>query len=70
MVSLDHERTFVKRLPSQAIPARISKPDIGILYLPSALSSEITTCVQCHTSDRILKNLYQPPQADTSEGEG
>ncbi len=41
-----------------------------IACLPSALSSEITTCVQCHTSDRILKSLYKPPQVDTSEGEG
>ncbi|MDD5008906.1 MAG: hypothetical protein PHU49_09830 [Syntrophorhabdaceae bacterium] len=43
---------------------------ITISCLPIALSSEITTCVQCHTSDRILKSLYKPPKIDTSEGEG
>ncbi|HOE16066.1 MAG TPA: hypothetical protein PLX02_01460 [Syntrophorhabdaceae bacterium] len=40
-------------------------------YPLSALSSEATTCAQCHTSDRILKNLYKPPKVDTAEeGEG
>jgi len=43
---------------------------LGIAYLGTALSSEMSGCIKCHTDEQILKSLYKPPKIDSSEGEG
>jgi cytochrome c553 len=43
---------------------------LGVAYPSSALSSEVTGCVRCHTDEQILKRIYKPPKVDSSEGEG
>lgn len=47
---------------------------ILILFIVVTLQAQqpknTSGCVQCHTSDSILKALYKPQKIDLSEGEG
>lgn len=39
-------------------------------FIGSPLCAADSSCVQCHTSDKILKSLHVPKKADLSEGVG
>ncbi|HOC45030.1 MAG: hypothetical protein PHT96_06820 [Syntrophorhabdaceae bacterium] len=39
-------------------------------FITSSLHAVESGCVQCHTSDKILKSLHAPKKVDLSEGVG
>lgn len=39
-------------------------------FITGALYAADSSCVQCHTSDKVLKSLHVPKKADLSEGVG